>query len=356
MKKFIIGGVLTIIFSAVVTATSGSICAVSNDMSPTATADQKVIDISHYQTVSNWSSLSKNYNAVYIKASEGSTVTDAKYASFAAAADSAGMKYGFYHYFWPYADTSNAVKQADIFYKLISSYTYACVPVLDVEEANGLKKPQVTAAVNAFVDEFRRVSGQDVMIYTYNNFIDQYFDSSLSMYKLWIANYKTAPQKTGVWSQWSMWQYTGSAKVDGVTSAGGTDLNKATQDIYLQNPGGNPGGSSGSSDTDSEPTTNTSSGDGYSLVIDKHYTVSGNNKTFNTTAAMNGGTLMVVTTLDTGEQTTQSISLTATPTSNTITVSSHAVKSAVYLVSGNFDGSSVPATSGLTQFVTDLYN
>jgi Lyzozyme M1 (1,4-beta-N-acetylmuramidase) len=350
LKKLVLGGVLTVFFSAAVFLTGGNLTAVSTDMSPVSTADQKVIDISHYQTISDWSSLSKNFNAVYIKVSEGSTYTDPNFASNATSAGKAGMKYGFYHYFWPYADTSNAVKQADIFYNLISAYPYACVPVLDVEEANGMTKAQIVASVHAFADEFQRLSGQQIMIYISNNFIDQYLDSSFSNYKLWVANYKTTPpQKTGVWTQWTMWQTTGSAKVDGISSDGGVDLDSATQGIYLASSGSNPGGNP-------NPNTNTSSGDGYSMTIDKYYTVEDYGKTFNVTAAFDGGTMMVVTTLDTGEQSTQYIDLDATSQPYRIEVGANAVKSAVYLINGSFDGSSVPVTYGLTQFVTDQYN
>lgn len=345
MKKLIFGGVLTVIFSAAVFLTGGTICAVSNDMSPVSTADQKVIDISHYQTVTDWSSIAKSFDAVYIKASEGSTYTDPSFKSFASSADSAGIKYGFYHFLSPYADATNAANQADYFYGLIKGYSYTCIPVLDVENQKGLTKAQITASVHAFADEFKKLSGQDIMIYISNNFIDQYLDSSFSNYKLWVANSSSkdnTPQKTSVWTQWTMWQYTGTGTVAGIVGKGNVDLDKATQDIYLESSGG-------------DTNTNTSSGDGYSLMIDKYYTATDSGKTFETTASMDGGTIMVVTTLNTGEQTTQYVPLSATPTNTTVTVGSNAVKSAVYLISGSFKGTVVPVTYGLTQFVTDQY-
>lgn len=339
MKKFILGSVLAVAFTAAISLVGGfNISAAGTAMSPVSTANLKVADISHYNTVSNWTTAATNLDAVYIKATEGSTYTDATCKSSAQSAQNVNLKYGFYHYLWPYADTANAVKQADYFYSTISKYSYSCVPALDVEEANGMTKAQITADITAFATEFKKLSGQDIMIYVSSNFIDEYLGTSLSNYKLWVANYSSSgPQTTTVWSQWTMWQYSGSGTVCGIK--GTVDCDKATVGILLN-----------------IKETNTISGDGYSLIIDKYYTDSGSTRTFDVTAAHSYGMLMIVSTLDTGAQTISYLSTDITAETSTISVSNDAVKTAVYIVDDPCYGTSIPKSYGLVQFVTANQN
>lgn len=209
-----------------------NIRAFATSMPSTKTANLNVIDISHYQgTNITWSSVAQNENAVYIKATEGRTYTDPNANVYANSAKNVGLPFGFYHYFWPYSDLSQTVAEADYFYNFIKNYSYNCVPVLDVEETNGLTRAQITQNVHTFADEFKRLSGLDIMIYTGPYFANDYLDSTLSGYKLWIADYSSAPRDTNIWHQWSMWQYTDSLSVPGIPGA--VDGNKATSDIYL---------------------------------------------------------------------------------------------------------------------------
>lgn len=352
MKRKLFCGVLALALTASISLTGGLSAAADSNMSPTDTATLKVADISHYTTVSDWSAVASNLDAIYIKATESNSekYTDPTLDAKAQAADSVKLSYGFYHYFWPHNSTADAAAQADLFYSHISKYSYKCVPVLDVEEANGMTKAQITADVIAFATEFKSLSGQDIMIYTYNNFININFESSLSSYKLWVANYSASqPQITNVWSQWTMWQYAGTDKKTGrVGNVSGipdvVDCNYATSGIFI-----NSGSNSG---TSTNTGTNTVTGDGFSLVIDKNYTSDGTTKTFNATAALDGGTMIIVSTYGTGEQLITYQPLTSTVTAYKIEVGSSAVKSSVYLTKGQFNGTSIPTTYGLTQFVT----
>lgn len=203
-------------------------------MSPSGTVNLNVIDISHYQGSSiDWNSVAANVDAVYIKATEGSTYTDPMAAINAASAQSVIIPYGFYTYFWPYNDLSQAVAEADHFYNFIKNYHYSCIPVLDVEITNGVSGPQIVANIQAFASEFKKLSGQDIMIYANPYFVNTYLDSSLSGFRFWIAHYTSnnAPMDTNVWHQWDMWQYTSSLSIPGII--GGVDGDRATSNIFL---------------------------------------------------------------------------------------------------------------------------
>lgn len=189
--------------------------------------------------------MAKKQDAVYLRAvsyssSRGGIYTDDQVANYAAGAEAAGLPFGFYIYMLPQADPAVSKEHAAYFYKLIKQYPYSCIPVIDVETTNSLEddeisdKSQITASVLAFAQEFRRLSGQDPMIYSSVSFANSYLGTSLGKYRLWIANwYCTAPGKTTTWSAWDMWQYTDRGVISGVPSPP-TDRDQATSNIFLK--------------------------------------------------------------------------------------------------------------------------
>ncbi len=252
MKKKLIAVSVFIALSTILIPAIG-VKALAATMPPAGNANLSTIDISHYNVPLdsngnyqydkiNWASVKSSQKAVYIKATEGRTYTDPCYKTLAAAAQSAGVSHSFYHFFWPSATAAINTQQADYFYEAIKNLGYDCVPVLDIEQTNessdmpALSKDKISKAVKAFADEFKSKSGRDIMIYTYNNFIDSYFDSSLSKYKLWVARYSGEVQDTSVWHSWDMWQYTNSLAVSGMPVA--VDANKATGNIFLNSTSG----------------------------------------------------------------------------------------------------------------------
>ena len=216
----------------------------------------------------NFAALKTEVDAVYIRSFSHTTTriaVDSQAANFANSAQSVGLRYGFYFYFIPTANTGDAKAQARIFYNFTKSYSFSCVPALDLEDNTaGLGKAQFAASVKAFTDEYKSLSGLDMMIYTNPGFMDKNFDTSYpwNAYKLWIAQYDTAtvkisapmegisswmPQSKWCWSDWDMWQYTATGKLSSIPSSqplpsdkdqtkGHLDLNHATSNIFLSTP------------------------------------------------------------------------------------------------------------------------
>ncbi len=110
----------------------------------------KLIDISHFTNVTDWKAVSSSVNGIYIKATEGTSITDPKFQANAASAMGAKIPTGFYHYFWPGADTASSAAQADYFYKTIKNYDYKLYPVVDVEETNNQSNETICADIKAF--------------------------------------------------------------------------------------------------------------------------------------------------------------------------------------------------------------
>lgn len=237
-------------------------------------ANYTVVDISQWNdsvTTSsddiNFELLKTQVDAVYIRSygrNDTSAYVDYQAVNFARSAQEVNLKYGFYYYYMPKKDDlEDSKQQARMFYDFVKNYAYSCVPVLDVEynppalDENGqpnpehLSKAQLAASVKAFADEFKALSGFDVMIYSFPNFIKNNFDTSFqwSRYKLWIAHYDVPAPMSGIsstwmpesswcWPRWDMWQYTSKGTLSSVPSSvsGHLDLNTATDNIFLSTP------------------------------------------------------------------------------------------------------------------------
>jgi len=225
-------------------------------------ANLRVVDISQYNdsvTSSsdniNFTLLKTQVDAVYIRAlgNAGSGLyIDKQAANYAAAAQANDLKFGFYLYFVPTASSDDTKSQARSYYNFIKNYSYSCIPALDVENNdNGLTKAQLAASVKIFADEFKALSGLDLMIYTYPYFMSENFDTSFnwSAYKLWIAHYNVSQPMEGIsstwmpsskwcWSYWDMWQFTSTGTLSSIpnSSDGHLDISYATDNILLAAP------------------------------------------------------------------------------------------------------------------------
>jgi lysozyme len=195
-------------------------------------ADLKLVDLSHNNNVTSWSDLKGVVDGVYIKATQGVTITDPKFIEYATAAISRHIPTGFYHYFTP-ADEANARQQADHFYAAVKGFTYNLIPVLDVEETDNQSASAVCADVKAFEKEFLKLSGHKLMIYCSPTFADNNLsDPSLAQYPLWIAHYNVnTPRSTIAWQTYDMWQYGSAIKVAGILKP--VDADFATSGIFL---------------------------------------------------------------------------------------------------------------------------
>ncbi len=219
--------------SAPASASSASAVQPAKTVSAPTSAAFDIVDISHHDTINDWAALRSAANGLYMKATEGTSFVDPMLASYTSSAEKAGMPVGFFHYFWPTANSADAVKQANHFYQVIHAYAYTFYPALDVEEDNGLTPAALTASVKAFAAEFKRLSGQDLLIYCSRKFADTYLtDASLTQYGLWVADYNgPRPTRAGAWKTFVMWQYTDSASVSGVPHP--MDADHATAAIIL---------------------------------------------------------------------------------------------------------------------------
>ena len=164
---------------------------------------------------------------VYFKASEGDYFKDSYARENYNNAKANGLLVGAYHYFRPSKDP---IAQANVFYSVIKGMNLDCKLALDVEVADGFGKTTITTRCLQFINEIQRLTGMEVVIYSYTSFIQTSLDSRLSKYSLWVAQYgPSKPSNNGLWNIWAGFQYSEHGIVPGVN--GKCDLNEFTSEI-----------------------------------------------------------------------------------------------------------------------------
>ncbi|MEO7299469.1 MAG: glycoside hydrolase family 25 protein [Verrucomicrobiota bacterium] len=202
------------------------------------------VDVSHYQgatgiSQASWSQMySGGRRFAFVKASEGLTgPDDAAMSNNVVRASAAGLLVGVYHYPHPEnrTNTAGAILEADHFI----SYAGNAIgpgrlrPVLDVEgSAANLSKTGLTDWIIAFSDRIisRKGPGAAPIIYMNRSFARDEVDTRLANYDLWLAYYTNVdvsiaepppttsyPDPTGVFNNWSFWQYTDSGSSGGIS-------------------------------------------------------------------------------------------------------------------------------------------
>jgi lysozyme len=109
------------------------------------------IDVSHRQGDVDWVKVSQDeldIKFVYVKASEGTTYRDAKFAENARGARDAGLDVGAYHFF---RMTSSARSQFRTFKSQMDKCDITLRPVLDVETLDGKTSKEIRDSIDVFV-------------------------------------------------------------------------------------------------------------------------------------------------------------------------------------------------------------
>lgn len=191
------------------------------------------IDVSKWQgdvTLDEWRQV---YNSgrvfAFIKASQGTIVTDEKFANNIVNARAAGLLVSPYHFAdplnqrQPNEPAHTAVDEANWFVSVAGNYMTPgyLPPVLDLEYGASMGVNEISAWANQFCNRVLQLKGVRPMIYTSTNWAANYVNSSVNVWDLWIANWgytnpQTQSPPTGVWPTWVFWQYSSTGSVPGI--------------------------------------------------------------------------------------------------------------------------------------------
>jgi len=187
----------------------------------------KGIDISNHNGNINFNKVKVDgVEAVYIKATEGTTYKDSYLDTNYSNAHYAGLKTGFYHFL---VGTSSPETQATNFYNAIKDKSSDLIPMLDIETAfDGLMDYALR-----FIAKFKKLSGINIGVYTYTGFTNN-LDNRLAEYPLWEANYNNSPwnlPSNSIWSTKAGHQYTEKGTVSGINTV--VDMNEFNDGVLL---------------------------------------------------------------------------------------------------------------------------
>ena len=199
--------------------------AVSSDAQfATACADGPTlqgIDVSYYEDSVDWTAAhAAGIDFAFIRVADGATYLDPKFPAYWAGAKAAGVIRGTYQFFRPDQDP---IAQADLLLDRMGPLEPGDLPpVIDVEVAGGRSKPEVAAAVRAWVDRVTARLGRPPIIYAgLYSWPDLTGAANLTTSPLWVAQYTSAPCPNipSPWTRWMFWQHSATGHVDGVPGA-----------------------------------------------------------------------------------------------------------------------------------------
>ncbi len=184
------------------------------------TMGKRGIDVSHYQSQINWRAVAedKDVNYVYIKATEHASMVDNMFYTNLREARKAGIPVGCYHFFSPTAAPLAQLKNMTSAVPNLKDHDL--VPMIDVEvKGKKTTAEELRQRLRQFLKGVEDYYGVRPIIYTgqnfYNNFLAGYFEDYLFM----IAKYSEGvPELLGN-PQFAMWQFSASGRVKGIHGA-----------------------------------------------------------------------------------------------------------------------------------------
>ncbi len=196
-------------------------------VTPKASWGPAGIDVSHYQGSINWSSVkAAGISFAYIKATEGTTYTDPDFSANYLNAYNAKVIRGAYHFAQP--GSSSGAAQATYFAShggAWSADNLTLPGMLDLEGGcYGLSTSAMQSWILDFYNTYKAKTGRDVVIYTspswWNSCTGGWGGMSANS-PLFVADWTTAANPTipSGFPFATLWQYTDSGSVSGVSGA-----------------------------------------------------------------------------------------------------------------------------------------
>lgn len=170
--------------------------------------------------------------AVIIKATEGVDWKDDTLERNYQGVKANGVEHiGFYHFMSERTDPS---EQARDFWDAIKDKQYDIMPCLDIETNNYDRSSfEITNRCLEFIQTFKELSGQNVMLYSGAYFSRDNLDFRIKNQPLWVAHYGVnTPMSTGFVNVVGH-QYSESGRVEGIR--GNVDMNNFNDGMLLDN-------------------------------------------------------------------------------------------------------------------------
>ena len=176
------------------------------------------VDVSYYQADIDMAVLkAQGVGFIYIKATEGSSRQDERFAWNWKNAREAGLPSGAYHFF---SFDSAGSTQAENFIRTVGpDLKGRLIPVVDVEyygdkEKNPPEKADVVRELKFWLDAVEKQYGVKPMIYTRPDVCKKYLGDEFDEYKKWLSSVYM-PLSWKYHGDWVLWQYLNRGELEG---------------------------------------------------------------------------------------------------------------------------------------------
>lgn len=185
-----------------------------NDMS------REVIDVSHYQGRIDWHRVARDGHVqyAYIKATEGGDNVDNMHSINLAAARSAGIAVGSYHFYRPKVSPQQQLRNMT---SVVIAKEQDLVPLIDIEDAKGVSPERFISDLSEFIRLVTHHYGRKPLLYTGQNFYNRNIAPSGQFREFYwmIAKYHEEPPALVDGRKFQLWQYTSSGSIPGIRGA-----------------------------------------------------------------------------------------------------------------------------------------
>ncbi len=195
------------------------------------------LDVSHHQGAIDWTVVGRNRNVqfVYVKATEGSSFVDHRYAANVAGARRAGIAVGSYHYL-----TSGSSMRAQFrnFYGVVDRRQQDVVPMVDIEKEGipGWSRRQMQDSLAVFIRLIETHYYCTPMIYAHARFYNDNLAPRFNRYRLFLAHYNVREPVVAGNGRHDLWQHSDQGTVDGINRLVDLDVfseGTTLQDIHM---------------------------------------------------------------------------------------------------------------------------
>lgn len=187
------------------------------------------IDVSRHNGTIDWNAVkASGVDYVIIRCGyrgslTGVLIEDQSFRTNIKGATAAGLKVGVY-VFSQAINEVEAVKEASLAVSLVKGYNLTYPIFIDTESSGGradkIDKATRTAVVNAFCQTVASAGYKPGIYASKTWFEDKLNMGAIGNYKIWLAQYSTAPTYKG---RYDMWQYSSKGKISGISTK--VDLN-----------------------------------------------------------------------------------------------------------------------------------
>lgn len=175
------------------------------------------VDVSAHQGEIEWPVLAgQDLSFAFVKATEGSTFTDVRFAENWEEAHSCGLRVGAYHFF---SFDSPGEAQAAHFIKTVPKREGDLPPVVDVEfygdkEQNPPSREEVEAQLGSLLTRLTEYYGVKPILYSTGKAYKQYLSGGYEEYDIWIRDVFFTPSLPDG-REYAFWQYTDKGRLPG---------------------------------------------------------------------------------------------------------------------------------------------